>query len=149
MSENKENVVKVVPSSFVQATESKSTPIQSALQLPLAYATGKLFALVSGRTEEVADYDDPSKVSTRAVYEVRVISKNARLPLGTILEIKIKDSQSLLSDEDNVNLLLGVTQQPVVAFDQLSHWVMNRREGLSASGIRILKINVQEAMNYE
>lgn len=149
MSQNQENIKNLVPSTFVGSAESKSTPIQSVLQLPLAYATGKLFALVSGRNEKVADYDDPNKVSTRAIYEVRVISKKAKLPLGTILEIKIKDSQSILTEEDNVNLLLGVAQQPVVAFDQLSHWVMNRREGLSASGIRILKMGVQEAMNYE
>lgn len=146
---SQENKAGIEVSTFATQTESKSTPIQAALQQPLAFAIGKLFALVSGRTEEVVDYDDPNKISKRAVYEVRVISQKAKLPLGTILEIKIKDSQSILSEEDNVNLLLGSAQQPVVAFDQLSHWVMGRREGLSASDIRVLKISVQEAMNYE
>ena len=42
-------------------TNSKRTPIQSALTRPLVEAIGKCFLLLSGTTEEVQDSNDESK----------------------------------------------------------------------------------------
>lgn len=128
-------------------SNSKRTPIQSALTRPLVEAVGKCFLLLSGTTEEVQDPNDESKTIPRAVYEVRVISSKTRLPIGTVLTVKIKGSGSVITDEENKKLLLGLEKNKVVAFDDLSHWNFNGNEGLSASGMRVLDASPQEAMN--
>lgn len=125
---------------------SKKTPIQSALTRPLVEAVGKCFLLLSGTTEEIQDSNDESKVIPRAVYEVRVISSNTKLPIGTVLTIKVKGTESIVNVDENKKLLLGLEKNKVVAFDDLSHWNFNGSEGLSASGIRILEVTPQEAM---
>lgn len=128
-------------------SSSKRTPIQSALTRPLVEAIGKCFLLLSGATEEVQDPNDESKTIPRAVYEVRVISSKTRLPIGTVLTVKIKGGKSVITDEENKKLLLGLEKNKVVAFDDLSHWNFNGNEGLSASGMRVLEVSPQEAMN--
>ncbi len=128
-------------------SNSKRTPIQSALTRPLVEAIGKCFLLLSGTTEEVQYSTDETKTIPRAVYEVRVISSNTRLPIGTVLTVKIKGSESVIADEENKKLLLGLEKNKVVAFDDLSHWNFNGNEGLSASGMRVLEVSPQEAMN--
>lgn len=125
---------------------SKKTPIQSALTRPLVEAVGKCFLLLSGTTEEIQDSNDESKVIPRAVYEVRVISSNTKLPIGTVLTIKVKGTESIVNVDENKKLLLGLEKNKVVAFDDLSHWNFNGSEGLSASGIRTLEVTPQEAM---
>lgn len=128
-------------------SSSKRTPIQSALTRPLVEAIGKCFLLLSGTTEEVQDPNDESKTIPRAVYEVRVISSKTRLPIGTVLTVKIKGGKSVITDGENKKLLLGLEKNKVVAFDDLSHWNFNGNEGLSASGMRVLEVSPQEAMN--
>ena len=128
-------------------SSSKRTPIQSALTRPLVEAVGKCFLLLSGTTEEVQDSNDETKTIPRAVYEVRVISSKTRLPIGTVLTVKIKGSKSVITEEENKKLLLGLEKNKVVAFDDLSHWNFNGNEGLSASGMRVLEGSPQEAMN--
>lgn len=128
-------------------SSSKRTPIQSALTRPLVEAVGKCFLLLSGTTEEVQDSNDETKTIPRAVYEVRVISSKTRLPIGTVLTVKIKGSKSVITEEENKKLLLGLEKNKVVAFDDLSHWNFNGNEGLSASGMRVLEVSPQEAMN--
>ena len=80
------------------------------------------------------------------MYEVRVISSNTKLSIGTVLTVKVKGAESIINDEENKKLLLGVEKNKVVAFDDLSHWNFNGNEGLSASGIRTLEVSPQEAM---
>ena len=128
-------------------SSSKRTPIQSELTRPLVEAVGKCFLLLSGTTEEVQDSNDETKTIPRAVYEVRVISSKTRLPIGTVLTVKIKGSKSVITEEENKKLLLGLEKNKVVAFDDLSHWNFNGNEGLSASGMRVLEVSPQEAMN--
>lgn len=125
---------------------SKRTPIQTALTLPLVSAVGKCFLLISGNTEEVQDPNDESKTIPRAVYVVRVVSQNTKLPVGTMLTVKVKGAKSIITDDENKKMMLGVAKSKVVAFDELSHWMFNGNEGLSASGIRTLDVSPEEAM---
>ena len=125
--------------------KSKKTPIQSALTRPLVEAVGKCFLLLSGTTEKIQDSNDESKMIPRAVYEVRVISSNTKLPIGTVLTIKVKGTESIVNVDENKKLLLGLEKNKVVAFDDLSHWNFNGSEGLSASGFRVLEVTPQEA----
>ena len=128
-------------------SNSKRTPIQSALTRPLEEAIGKCILLLSGTTEEVQDSNDESKTIPRAVYKVRVVSSNTRLAIGTVLTVKVKGSKSVITDDENKKFLFGLEKNKVVAFDDLSHWNFNGNEGLSASNIRILEVSPQEAMN--
>lgn len=128
-------------------SNSKRTPIQSALTRPLEEAIGKCFLLLSGTTEEVQDSNDESKTIPRAVYKVRVVSSNTRLAIGTVLTVKVKGNKSVITDDENKKFLFGLEKNKVVAFDDLSHWNFNGNEGLSASNIRILEVSPQEAMN--
>lgn len=125
---------------------SKRTPIQTALTRPLKEAIGKCFLLISGSTEKVLVSNDDTKEVSRAVYEVRTLSKATKLPAGTILTIKIKGKESMLTNDENQKLLLGIEKPRIVAFDSLSHWNFNNTEGLSAEDIRELNLTVQEAM---
>lgn len=125
----------------------KRSQIQSALTRPLVEAIGKCFLLLSRTTEEIQDSNDETKPVPCAVDEVRVISSNTRLPNGTVLTVKIKGSESVIAEEENKKLLLGLEKNKVVAFDDLSHWNFNGNEGLSASNMRVLEISPQEAMN--
>lgn len=134
-----------VLTTFNEST-SKRTPIQAALTRPLVEAVGKCFLLLSGITEMIPDSNDESKTIPRAVYEVRVISSNTLLPTGSVLTIKIKGLESIVNDEENKKILIGLEKNKIVAFDDLSHWNFNGSEGLSASGIRVLEVSPQEAM---
>lgn len=86
-------------------SNSKRTPIQSALTRPLEEAIGKCFLLLSGTTEEVQDSNDESKTIPRAVYKVRVVSSNTRLAIGTVLTVKVKGSKSVITDDENKKFL--------------------------------------------
>lgn len=127
-------------------SKSKRVPIQTALTRPLVEVVGKCFLLINGFTEMISESNDSDNVIPRAVYQVRTIGKNIQLPIGTVLTVKIKNSKSILSEQQNQALLLGQEKNKVVAFDELSHWYFNNTEGLSASNIRILDIAPQDAM---
>ncbi len=132
-------------STFVE-NGSKRMPIQTALTRPLVEGIGNCFLLLSGSTEMIPESNDGEKMIPRAIYEVRVINQNTCLAIGTVLQIKIKNSKSILSKEQNQNLLLGLEKSKVVAFDDLSHWSFNNTEGLSATNIRVLDLTPQDAM---
>lgn len=127
-------------------TKSKRVPIQTALTRPLVEAIGKCFLLISGSTEMISESNESDNIIPRAVYQVRIIGKNTQLPIGTILTVKIKNSRSILNEQQNQALLLGQEDNKVVAFDDLSHWYFNNTEGLSASNIRVLDLTPQDAM---
>ncbi|PAB50509.1 hypothetical protein [Lactobacillus johnsonii] len=127
-------------------SKSKRVPIQTALTRPLVEVVGKCFLLINGFTEMISESNDSDNVIPRAVYQVRTIGKNIQLPIGTVLTVKIKNSKSILNEQQNQALLLGQEKNKVVAFDELSHWYFNNTEGLSASNIRILDIAPQDAM---
>ena len=148
MSNNLKNVTKdgELLSTFLESN-SKRTPIQTALTRPLIEAIGKCFLLLSGSTEMIPEANDDKKMIPRAIYEVRIISQNTLLPIGTVLTVKIKNSKSILNDQQNQALLFGQETNKIVVFDDLSHWSFNNTEGLSASNIRILDVTPQEAMN--
>lgn len=127
-------------------SNNKRMPIQTALTRPLYEAIGQCFLLLNETTEEIPDSSDETKVIPRAVYEVRVVSSTSKLNIGTVLIVKIKGKSSILTEEENRKMLLGVDKSKIVAFDDLSHWNFNNIEGLSASNIRELDITAQEAM---
>ena len=129
-------------SSFAEAILPKATPINNVLQNPLKLATGSIFKVLSGTTETVEDNNGDS--TKRAIYRVQSLNSQL-LPLTTEFEIKIKGQSCLLKEEDNIEIMFN-SKMIIVAFDNLSHWSFNGREGLNATGIRVLNLSNQQIM---
>lgn len=132
-------------STEVESRKSKNTPIQSLRMGALLPIIGRVFVLQGGYIDKSPDFNNKDKTNVSAIHEVVVTSKNAKLPLGTRLQVKIKGGELLEVEEDSTGFLLG-TIRIVVAFDNLSHWTFNGKEGLNAENIRILGITPEEAM---
>lgn len=134
-------------STEAEQIESKSTPILSKRleSAPVLSVIGRVFILQGGHINKSQDYKDKNKVNSSAIHEVAVISKKARLPLATRLQVKIKEGDLLEEEKDIAGLLLG-TKHVVVAFDEINHWIYNGNEGLSAKKIRVLDMTPEEAM---
>lgn len=76
----------------------------------------------------------------------RVQSLNSKLfPLSKEFEIKIKGQASILKEKDNIDIMFN-SKMVIVAFDNLSFWSFNGREGLSSTGVRVLHLNNDEIM---
>lgn len=72
--------------------------------------------------------------TVRACYQVQSLNSKL-LPLSTEFEIKVKGQTCILKEEDNVEIMFN-SKMIIVAFDNLSHWAFNGREGLNATGVR-------------
>ena len=124
-------------STFAEAILPKATPISNVLQKPSNLATGSIFKVLSGSTENVKDSDGNDTV--RAVYKVQSLNSKL-LPLTTEFEIKVKGQPCVLKEQDNVDIMFN-SRMIIVAFDGLSHWSFNGREGLNAIGVRVLHLS--------
>lgn len=72
-------------------------------------------------------------------------SHSQLLPLSTEFEIKVKGQACLLKEKDNVEIMFN-SKMLIVAFDNLAHWSFNGREGLNATGVRILNLTNDQIM---
>lgn len=140
MAQNQTNTEAVKGSTFAQPLMSKAPPISNSLTKPLKLATGTIFKVFSGSNEQVQDKDGNYVV--RAVYKVQSLNSKL-LPFATEFEIKIKDQECLLSEQDNVDIMFN-SKMVTVAFDGLALWSFNRREGLTTSGIRPLQLSSEQ-----
>lgn len=61
---------------------------------------GKRFTVTGAEFQETPDYNDPDKLNTATVYSVRVTSKKAWLPLGTKLQVKVKDHKPIFNQSE-------------------------------------------------
>lgn len=61
---------------------------------------GKRFTVTGAEFQETPDYNDPDKLNTATVYSVRVTSKKAWLPLGTELQVKVKDHKPIFNQSE-------------------------------------------------
>lgn len=135
-------VGEIKASTFAQPILPKGTPIENVLQKPLILATGSIFKVISGMQEIVKD--DKNNETVRSSYKVQSLNSKL-LPLATELEIKVKGQECLLSEKDNIDIMFN-NRMLIVAFDGLSHWTFNGREGLNASDVRILKLSNDQIM---
>lgn len=140
---NNQSLEDIEDSSFANVVLPKATPINNVLQKPLKLATGSIFKVLSGANEEVKDSNGENTV--RAVYRVQSLNSKL-LPLSTEFEIKIKGQKCLLKEEDNLEIMFN-SRMIIVAFDNLSHWSFNGREGLIATGVRVLNLTNDQIMN--
>lgn len=142
---------KLEVSTFTSSTVSRRMPITAARQRTLQSTIGNVFKVVGGYTEFVESRNDngESKKVPRAVYDCQTLN-SGYLPLGTQLTVKIKGVGSVLNNEQNQALLLG-SGVMVVAFDDLNQWSIpsSGMEGLSASGMRVLNISLEQALQVK
>ncbi len=134
-------------STFADVRVSKNTPVQATLDKHLDKALGRYFTVNGAEFQETPDYDDPDKLNTATIYSVRVTSKKAWLPLGTELQIKVKDHKPIFSQSELQDIMFGSTAPVVVAFDELAHYHFGNGESLNAADVRKVNISVKEAMN--
>lgn len=132
---------------FAEVHTSKNAPIQATLDKRLNQAVGKYFTVIGAEFQETPDYNDPDKLNTATVYSVRVTSKKAWLPLGTELQIKVKNHKPIFEQQDLQNIMFGSSAPVVVAFDQLAHYHFGNGESLNATDIHKVNVSVKEAMN--
>lgn len=142
MAQNTQHIEEIKGSSFAQAILPKATPISNALQKPLKLATGSIFKVLSGSTEVAKDSNGDDTV--RAVYKVQSLNSKL-LPLSTEFEVKVKGQECMFKEEDNVEIMFN-SKMVIVAFDDLSHWSFNGREGLNATGVRVLNLTNDQIM---
>lgn len=87
--EKRQDVQGIKVSSFAETVRSRRTPVGNVLLKPLYLATGTLFKLNGGTTEQVSDPDNQGQTIDHAAY--RVSTLNSRLlPINTELIIKIR-----------------------------------------------------------
>lgn len=139
---NNQSVELIKDSTFAQAIMPKATPISNVLQKPLKLATGSVFKVLSGSTETAKDSNGDDTV--RAAYRVQSLNSKL-LPLTTEFEIKVKGQECFLKEQDNVDIMFN-SRMIIVAFDGLSHWSFNGREGLNATGVRVLNLSNEQIM---
>ena len=132
---NNQSVETIKESTFAASVLPKATPIANVLQKPLK--------LASGTNEDVKDSNGDNTV--RACYRVQSLNSKL-LPLSTEFEIKVKGQTCILKEEDNVEIMFN-SKMIIVAFDNLSHWSFNGREGLNATGVRILNLSNDQIVN--
>ena len=110
---------------------------------PLKNIIGTLFKL-EGEHREVSVNRQTNERIVRDVVDVRTLNSQL-LPVGTMLQIKMKNVKPLLSKEDQQSLLLG-SIQAVVGFEDLLYWSIGNNEGLTASSMFIADISLQDAV---
>lgn len=135
---------KLQPSTFAEPIFSKRTPIAKAQTKPLEEVTGNTFKLISSTTETAQDTDkDGNRQDVdRAVYTVQPLNSKV-LPVNQELTIKIKGSQSVLTEEMQMDLLYN-TKIYLATFDEISHWTFSGTEGLNATDVHIVGVTPQE-----
>lgn len=134
-------------STFADVRVSKNAPIQATLDKHLDKALGKYFTIIGAEFQETPDFNDSEKLNTATVYSVRVTSKKAWLPLGTELQIKVKDHKPIFGQQELQDIMFGASAPVVVAFEQLAHYHFGNGESLNAADVRKVNISVKEAMN--
>lgn len=134
-------------STFADVRVSKNAPVQATLDKHLDKALGKYFTITGAEFQETPDFNDPEKLNTATVYSVRVTSKKAWLPLGTELQVKVKDHKPIFSQQELQDLMFGSTAPVVVAFDKLAHYHFGSGESLNAADVHKVNISVKEVIN--
>lgn len=136
-------------STFAGVRASKNAPVQSTLDKHLDKALGRFFTITGAEFQETPDFNDPDKLNTATVYSVRVTSKKAWLPLGTEIQIKVKDHKPIFNQSELQDIMFGSTTPVVVAFEELAHYHFGNGESLNAADIHRVNISVKEAMNND
>lgn len=110
---------------------------------PLKNIIGTVFKLEAEHREVSVNRQTNERI-VRDVVDVRTLNSQL-LPVGTMLQIKMKNVKPLLSKEDQQSLLLG-SIQAVVGFEDLLYWSIGISEGLTASSMFISDLTLQDAI---
>lgn len=133
-----------IASTFKNNYELSGTPIENARRLPLETTIGNIFKIEDAETVKQGD-------TTRVTYSVRTLNSK-ELPIGTLIKIGVKNSESVFSHQMALNTLKG-SQIYTIRFDGVSHWILathnGLREGLSADKAEIVNVAIDKVINNE
>lgn len=82
----------------------KNILIQSYMEMELERVMGNYFVFDNLEYQEAPDYNDSNKINKATIYAVRVISKKAALPFGSIINVKVKDTEPLFTEHEIENI---------------------------------------------
>ncbi|OXC13348.1 hypothetical protein AYP77_10035 [Lactobacillus crispatus] len=136
-------------STFAEVHAGKNAPVQATLDKHLNRALGKYFTVTGAEFQETPDFNDPDKLNTATVYSVRVTSKKAWLPLGTEIQVKVKNHKPIFTQPELQDIMFGSTSPIVVRFDELAHYHFGNGESLNAVDVHKVSISAKEAMNLD
>lgn len=136
---------KIEPSTFAPVRNSKTQPIQSLMDADLYEYTGDLLELDGLERQESVDKDS-GEVHVASLYTVKIIQKKAKATLGSLLTIKVKNSEPILDPVKFAeNQLDDNAKKIVVRFDNLAHYTYIGGESINSSKAEIVPISVKEA----
>lgn len=124
---------------------NKNCPVQSYMEKELEKVIGIYFVFDNLEYQEVPDYNDSNKINKATIYAVKVISKKAALPFGSIINVKVKDTEPLFAKHEIENITLGIQKPIVLIFDNLAHYYFNNGETINATAVHKASIDVKEA----
>lgn len=117
-------------STFSENHVNKNCPVQSYMEMELEKVIGIYFVFDNLEYQEVSDYNDSNKINKATIYAVKVISKKAALPFGSIINVKVKDTGPLFAKHEIENITLGLQKPIVLTFENLAHYHFNNGETL-------------------
>lgn len=132
-------------STFVMTHINKNSLIQSHMELELEKIIGNYFVFDNLEYQEVPDFNDSNKINKSTIYAVKVISKKAELPFGSLINVKVKDAEPLFAETEIENITLGLKKSIVLTFENLAHYHFNNGETINATAVHELSIDVKEA----
>ena len=115
-----ENKGNFKPSTFAEIRESKTAPVQAMLDKELPNVIGSSFSLVAV-DEQTSTDSNTGEVKNSTVYTVRVITKTAKA-FRDLIQIKVKNSHSIVKDEELDKLMMQVAKPIVLRFDGIAHY---------------------------
>lgn len=132
-------------STFSEVHVNKNSLVQSHMEMELQKIIGKYFVFDNLEYQEVPDYNDSNKINKATIYVVKVISKKAALSFGTIINVKVKDTEPLFAESEIENITLGIQKPIVLTFENLAHYHFNNGETINATAVHKALIDVKEA----
>lgn len=132
-------------STFSDSHVNKNSLIQSYMEMELERVIGNYFVFDNLEYQEAPDYNDSNKINKATIYAVKVISKKAALPFGSIINVKVKDTEPLFAEHEIENITLGLQKPIVLTFENLAHYHFNNGETINATAVHKASINIKEA----
>lgn len=132
-------------STFVEVHISKNSLVQSHIDMELKKIIGNYFIFDNLEYQEVPDYSDSNKINKATLYAIKIITKQAALPFGAIINVKVEDTEPLFAEHEIESITLGIQKPIVLIFDNLAHYHFKNSEIINATAVHKVAIDIKEA----
>lgn len=136
---------KVEISTFAKVRNSKASPVQTLMDKELPRLIGNLFLLDTVEEQEVTD-PDTGEVHVHTLYTVKTLQQKAKAKLGTLIVIKVKDANPIVSQDKLMESILeGSNQKLIIRFTDIAHYSFIGGEAINAKSANLVNISAKEA----